>query len=281
MVAKARYIEKFEDANGITSYTFPLNLYEWETSQQFRNSLSPVIGGDYAYDFHRNASAPKDVAIETVRFANVGASAGSLEALIDTMRSSIHKAGRGKLWTLGSDGSRRWAWARPREMPTMVIGFGRFRYSPHIISFVRESDWNAESQTLGTQLINAAGTTTFNIVVGGNADVDDVVFRFRSNAAAGWVDVAMLNTSNGYQFSTSRDGTAVDHELKVDCGARSVKFSVDNGASYTNDYANFVYGSQQIDFMRLAGGGTNIIKVWVASGTPNFNLEWAFNAKYH
>jgi hypothetical protein len=281
VVARIRYIEKFEDRLGVQSYTFPLALYEYQSQQGLRIAQAPAVGADYEYDFHRYFPAPKEVGVETIRFLNIGNTAALLETQIDDIRNKLYSFGRGKLWALASDGTRRWAWGRLRDMPTIQVGVGRFRYTPHVLTFLRTSDWQEQNATTGSQAINAAGTVSFNIVAGGNAPIYDAVFRLRSNSATGWIDPTIYNNTNAYRMQTTRDATGSNDELKIDGNSKKILWSTDDGVNYANDYANFAYGSAQHDWFRLEGGGTSQIQISTPSGTPNFNFEWSFYAKWH
>ncbi len=73
-----RYLEKFESVDGLTSYAFPVDDYEYEPAQAFRRAEAAVVGADHAVDFLGAAPWPKAVGEEAVRFRLVRPEAGVL-----------------------------------------------------------------------------------------------------------------------------------------------------------------------------------------------------------
>lgn len=274
-----RYLEKFEDRTGATSYVFPNKMYEWDSAQSLRTPLSPVVGASYSYDHFGYARAPKDNANESVRFFDVQASVAALETDLDSLRSKMYEAGRGKLWTLASDGTRRWAWARITAMPSINIITGMFRHVPVSLTFERMSDWYSETLTSANSGVIAATPTTFSIVNAGNAAVKNAIILLKSQGATGFTNPVLLNQTNGYQVSTTRDGVSATDILKIDAGAMAVQYSTNNGAAYADDYALATLGAQQVGLMQLEPGSNQFR--YSDGATPNLIISWTFYPAYH
>jgi len=276
-MAVQRYVEKFTNAADTISYTFVLNSYEWQSQQAFRTALAPVIGADYPYDHHGLFAAPRSEAREVIRCVYPSNTASNIEAAVKEARGEIARIGKGKLYTLDSAAARKWAWARAMASPSLSVSSGLANIAPMVFDFARLSDWFTTSQTTGSQTCDAS-PETFTINNPGDLPCLTVVFRFRSNGATGGTNMALTNTTNGFTFSTTRDLTGADHELKVDCGAYSVKRSTDNGANYADDYSLFTVGAGQVGFMRLEPGDNAMS--YTDGGTPDLSLEWSFFAPY-
>lgn len=84
----------------------------------------------------------------------------------------------------------------------------------------------------------------------------------------------IVNDSNDDEFSTTRDSTATDDELKVDSERATVERSTDDGSVYANDYSLFSIGATQVGFMRLEEGENDFH--YEDGGTPNEVVELRF-----
>ncbi len=272
-----KYLEKFESADAVTSVVFPLNLYEWSSRQDVAAPAGHPVGADYDFDFLGFGKAPKMNAAERVRFASVGTPA-SIDSAIQTIRADCYNIGPGKLYTLDNAGARLWAWARITAMPRFTVSFDNPRLTPVGLDFTRMSDWYDDTQTAVTEVITAT-SGSFVVANAGDAQVKNAIFRFRANTAGGLSNPALIHASNGHQFSSTRDSSGADDELKVDCGKPSVDWSTDDGVSYADDYANFAIGSLQVAFMILEPGNNTIN--YTCSGTPNFDIDYSFYPAYH
>ncbi len=278
MTANPRYLEKFENSAGTVTVTF--DGQEYEAQQAYRVAEAQVAGADYSHDFAGSAPWAKDVGIEAIRGELFGASAADVDTAFDSLVSKCRSVGRGKLYMVDGSGTRRWAWAKLTGRPSYSVHAESFFTLAYSMTFRRYSDWYATTATTGSQLIDTASEAV-TINNPGNAPVLNAVFRLRSNSATGAVDPTMTNTNtnNGYAWTTTRDLLAANAEIRVDCGASKVEYSSDDGATYADDYALFSIGEKQVGFMRL-DPGDNAIVMSVASGTPNYSLEWSFYAPY-
>lgn len=278
-----RYLEKFVGASGTPTLTFPLYFYQWAPTGPLRAFRSTGVDMGYAYDHLRNAVAPRDIAGEEVRFFVAEDTTALSEAQIDSIRGTALAIGRGKLWTLGSDGTRRWAWARLRDMPTMTIGAGRqgaggADRAPVIMAIDRFSDWFGENLISISQAV-VASPQSFVVNNPGNIAAQLVTIRFRANTAAGFVDPVLLNQTNGLTFATLRDSASVNSEVRLTTEGPAVEYSNDDGTSYTSDLANYVIPALQAALSYQLEAGDNTLR-YSGGGTPNLNIDITFYATF-
>jgi hypothetical protein len=269
---------KFENPYGELVYEFPRISFEHEQSQDVRNAFSPVVGADYGFDFHGELAAPKGFGQESVRFVIVGDTLAETEAALDEAKSRLYRAGRGKLYIEALDGTTRWAWARIGAMPNMRFGVANRSFVPVVVDFIRFTDWYGELIT-GSAVITST-PDTFTITNPGNAVIKALTLRLRSNSAAGFTDPLLLNQTNGYQIATTRDAASVNDEWRIDTdGEPRVRYSTDNGATYSDDYDLVTIGPQQVSLMQLNPGDNQF--EYTDQGTPDLTLEWSFYEAYH
>ncbi len=272
-----KYLEKFESVDTVISVIFPLNLYEWSSRQALRLPRGVAVGADYSFDFLGFQPAPKQDGQERLRFASVGADA-SIEAEMQLLRADCVQIGRGKLFTLDSSGNRLWAYARLSAMPSFTVSYDRPRITPQGLDFIRMSDWYDDTQTTGTKVVTAT-SGSFIIANVGNAPVKNAIFRFRANTSAGLSNPTLSHLGNLHSFSSTRDSSGANDELRVDCGKPSVEWSTDDGATYADDYVNFALGATQVAIFVLEPGSNTIN--YTCSGTPNFDIDYSFYPAYH
>ena len=272
-MATPRYAEKFTSDDGFSIvFTFPLNLYEWDSGDQALSSpFSPLTGAHYDYDMLGTALAPKRNAIESVRFVVKG-TAAEIEAKITEARQKCYRAGRGKLWALDSTGDRWFAYARLRSVPGFQLE------NPFVVpvtmDFARMSDWHNDTAITGDVTLDA-NPKTFSIDNLGNARVFDAVFTFKGT----FIDPALTNSTSGYVMASTRDGSNANHWLRFDCGKRRLEFSTNGGTSYAGDYANFVRQPSQVQFMVLEPGVNNFSCAF--GGVPSGTLSYSLYPAYH
>lgn len=271
------YLEKFENTAGTISYTFPLDDLEYTAEQAYRAATAELAGADYAHDFAGSAPWVKGTGSESLSFTIWGSSASAAVTEFDAMVGKLRQIGRGKLFALLPDGSRRWAWAKLTGRPSYVEQPLSFYNVPVNVRFERFSDWYATTATTGTQAITAS-PTTLTITNAGNAPVRSIVFRLRANGAGGFDAPMLSNLTNGYSIASSRTAAGADDEIRIDSGAVRVEYSTTNGASYEDDYDSATLGATQIGLFRLEPGANSIR--YTGTGTPALSLEWSFNAAY-
>lgn len=273
-MANPRYLEKFESADGVTSYVFPLKRYEWQSDQDVEAPVYSAIGADYGYDPSRFGNSALNPGRETVRALIVQTTQALVDTELDNMRSKLYKAGRGKLWALDAAGVRRWAYARADRMPSFKLGIGDFLKEAVTLSFTRFSPWYQQTPTAATQ-VAAATPVAFNITNPGNQPAYLMQFRFRSNVAIGWTQFTLTNTTNNYAFTYGRAAASANDECRIDTERLSCERSVDDGVNYTDDFANLTIPATQVQFMRLEPG-VNAMSIAIVGGTPNINIDYTF-----
>ena len=268
---------KFENSDASLSYTFQTQDFEWDESGDFKLSSVPVAGMNGAFDALQSAMAPVSLFREIVRFRILEASAAAVDTETDDLKSKLRRIGRGKLYVELAGGGTRWAWARARSPSVILFRTTDVQKQQARVEFLREPDWHGAADDSARNNITTS-PDTFTITNNGNIPTDIAVFRFRSDGASGGTNLKLENLTNLYEFSTTRDLTAIDHEWKVDCGRRSVEFSTDDGASYADDFSLFSLGANQVNFMLLEPGA-NSMRV-TGAGASGFDLEWAFDAPF-
>lgn len=279
-----RILRKFESLDSSKLYIFPLVDYEWESNQELRIPSVPLIGTDYGFDLLGDNPGLRGFSEERVRFAvHSKCDPADIDSEIDSLRSNMLRAGRGKGWTIDSDGNLRWALMRLTEMPSFSIVSINSQAAQKMLAVVaifrRQSDWFAEDQISGSGTIT---TSPDSIVVNnpGNLTAKRVIIRIKSNSSAGFTNPKVVNTANGHEFESETDAASVDDELKLDTSVPSVEVSFDDGVSYVDDFPNYVLppSTQRILSFNLEPGDNTL--VFTSGGTPNFDVEVLADAPY-
>ncbi len=293
-----RILEKFESADATRGVWFPRSRYEWSADQAFGAPLAISPGAGYAYDQLEGAAGIKQLAREDVRFefvdngfdgltwaelsalwtsydwTSMGLWGASVEDAAALLRRELAHIGRGKLWTLGRDGSRRWCWARAGQMPRLELRAGRAFVVPAVVSFARYSDWFGEDLESGSASI-AAASTAVTITNAGDAPVRDAVLTL----AGTFTNPTITNTTTGESVATTRDGASASDVLRIDAGRYAVERSANGGVSYSDDYDLVTLGTTQVALVTLQPGDNEFT---VASGgTPSATFAWSFYPAYH
>lgn len=270
-----RYAEKFTSLDGSTfSYTFPLVMYEYERGEQgIASAALAASGGDYAVRLLGTARGPKPIAKETVRFLNQGTPA-EIEGEFEDALEQMVEVGLGKLWSLGSDSSRRWCYAELAAVPGMLLTTSLRMSVAQVLEFNRFSDWYDE------EAIGEDGEFTLDddpdaITVNnpGNAPVYNAVITLKGT----FTNPVITNTENGDVLQSTRDGSNPDHWLRFDCGRNVVEFSTDGGDTWADDYANFVRASGQVRLMRFEPGNNDL----TVAGADTADLVFEFYGAWH
>jgi len=268
----------YESEDGSISVTFGTAQLEYDQSQEYRIASVPLVGADYEHDFLGRYQSPKADGVEIVRWMILGVNDDALtEDTFDDLVSKIDRIGRGKLWTIDSQSTRRWCRARATKRPVPVIGAEIVNHMPVECEFKRSSDWYGETLQTGSQLLDST-PEPFNITNPGNMRVRDAIFRLRSNSATGFTNPQFVSQGVGMQIASTRDAVSADSELRIDAGEMRVEWSNDNGSTYTDDYDKVTVPVTQVGLLDLEPGVNSII--YTDGGTPNATLEWEFYAAY-
>lgn len=271
-MAAPRYAHKFTNAAGTIELTFPTNRLEFEESYPLRSTSQIMAGSSYAYRLLGNSAPYKAVADIRIRFLVVDTTETGIDTAIDALKQKSLGVGFGKLWSIGADASLRWCWAEVKEGPSIIVTAGRNLIVPSGLSFARFTDWADDTLTEEGEAINA-DPDTITISNAGNAKVFDAIITIRGT----FTNPSIVNTTNGYHFSSTRDGSAAAHWLKIDCGKGTVQFSTDSGVTYADDKALFSRGTDQVNFMVLEVGDNT----WEIDGCNGATIDVDFYPKYH
>ena len=276
---RPRLLTHFVSPDGATSIRFPSAQYEWESRQGLRTALESIVGADYAVDLLESAVAPKETGEERLRGLIVESDSEAMDTEIAALRGGLQRMGRGRLWATVDDVEPAlWAWGRLASMPEVTLTYEHQRHAPFIAAFLRLSDWYAETETVVTDTITAT-PTVIATPNDGTATVRNAVIELSANAASGFQALTITNLSTGDSFQSSRVAQSANSILRIDAGKRSVQYSNDAGATWTNDYGNFSIGSKQVDFMRLTAGANNL-RYTQTTGTPNVDISVSYYAAY-
>ncbi len=270
-VAGPRHVYKFVSTDGTITALFPLARAEFSTDQPLMNATAAAVGMDYAVDLHRTGRAPLGVARETVRALVTAPDSAGLDSASDQLVSDIQAIGRGQLWSIGADGSERWAEARAVDVARPVVTYQSLRSAAVTLTFDRYTDWRAPDLTVATASLRS-GSVNVTVTNDGNGDVHAIRFLLEANAANGFATPAVTHGLTGETWASTRTAANNQHKLRVDAGAYTVERSTDNGATWASDYAAFSQGSLQVGFMRLLPGSQTL----VVTGCPNAELRIEF-----
>lgn len=262
-----RYLSRFQSADGTSFvYSFPTKQYEYQSTQEVISPVGGAIGADYGV---RMLGTSDPVVLENgherVRALYVGAdTAQDTEA--DNARNKLYRGAFGKLYSVGADGTERWAYAELSEMPGITVSFRDVNIQPMAFGFNRYSPWFGTAQASGQVAITAA-TVSFNVVNPSSLYSRHITIQIQAGGSGGVRNGSASNTTTGdiYQFT----GTAVSAndirklDTRVPWAARSTAVS----PAYTSDIANYTTPptTQRYLSFRLAPG-TNTIQ-YVNGGT--------------
>lgn len=275
-VEQLRYAEQFSGAVG--TVVFPLRQYEYEPSQGYRVADRPAIGLNYAVDMAGQDPWAKDVGIESVRFMLTGDTPAARDAQFESIVNGCRNGGLGSLYTIDSLGARRWAYAKLDSRPGYSSRTSMWGQTAVTLRFRRYSDWQSVNPVTGT-IVASASPTDFVLTNTGNAPVEWMAFRFRSNSAAGFNAPLLTNLTNAWSIGSTRVAAATTHEVRIDTERMTVEWSTDDGGTYADDYASRTIGAKQAAFMRLEVGA-NAMRL-TSGGTPSMNLDYVFSPAYH
>lgn len=277
------YPSKFESLDASLSYTFSLHNMEAQFEQGMRVPLSIGVGSDYAHDHLGYGIAPRSAGSIRIRQTIVETTEALVEAKIHEARAECLRIGKGWLYRTNQDATSHRCLARINSMPSYQRGGYQSLHMPLIFDFTQLSDWQGTSATSSSQLIDSPNESV-SITVSGNLPVYDVTFRLRNTGTTRATSPIVFNTTTGQRLCFLRSMNVADHELYYATASRLARFSDNNGASYQNDYSNFVGTDFQLN------PGANVLKVccgrphilpWLNTiGDSDFTLEWSYNERY-
>lgn len=234
-----RYLEKFTSADGNIAYVIPTHMYEWESSNALRIPTQQLVGADFAYDSLGFSLAPLELGIEAVRGLIVADTLALAEIERDDMAAKMYLAGRGLIYILNDDGTRRWSWGRLLEIPQFSVtpSFSHRGVIPFIARFQRYSTWFTTDLSSILQTITTASyTLTFNNP--GSIPTKSTIIRLKSLSTAGFTNPKLVNATTGYTFETARDAVGIGDMVRLDTERGAVEY-LDRAAQFTG--ANLEY----------------------------------------
>lgn len=276
-----RYPEKFEDTGGTLTTTFDLHRLEAGEEQSWDASISDVLNADYPFRHTGTAPGKKSVRKVSVNFEIVGsASATALDTAVDTMLGVLRRAGLGKLYTMGADGTRRWCWAAVLGRPGLPVANLNWIHQPVSILFDGFSDWFATSLSTFSTTVSTGESpksVTWNNPGTARMRLKITATALGTNGYQGGFTVA--NTTLGQSITTTRTSTSTNSRVEIDSNKQSIRYSTDAGATYTDDYASATIPATQRDLAIELEPGDNTI-VFTVANTPNVTFAAEGYAAY-
>jgi len=254
-----------------------LNRYEFQLTSPLRNVYSAAAGYPGEYDHLRTGRALREMVDAEVRYVIVNSDLSALDTAIDTLRARLYRIGFGKLVTVGHDGSERFYYGRVKTLPDIEVVATRPRIVPQVIPFRLHPTAYGAVQTL-THTFNASGAT-WVVNNPGSIEATEVTVRLRSNSAAGFTNPKLINQTNGYVVQSNRDAISVNSEIKLDPSVPAIYWSDNDGASYVDDFANYVEQPLQSLLSFVLEPGNNTIELQSA-GVVSLDVVLTFNAPY-
>ena len=267
MSYQPRILTSFASRDGLTSVTFGLAEYEWESTQGLYVPEAQLVGADYTFDQLGTAAPKKQAGRETLRFVVYEDTPAAVDTKIDELVAECVSIGLGKLWMTAADGTLRWAYARALSLPSLRWSAGDNFRKAVSLEFRRQSDWYDQSQTTVTTTVNevSEGFTISNTT--GQRILGPVLTLYGVWSGT----VTILNNTNGYGIVyTGAAGASNNDRVRFDAAANRVDRSADGGVTWTSDYSNFArYSTAQVQQMILETGDNDFI---VTSTGPNATL---------
>lgn len=256
--------------DGSISVTFPTADYDLAQRQSLSAPSEYVIGQHGSVDLLGGAPALIDDGEDTLRFTVRGATPADVDTAIDALRLKLYQIGEGKLFTIDSNGVRRWSLARAEALPEISWRAGDiFRKAASLMFRRKPFEYLAtaidvsEEITLdgATFVVNNPGTlpaTRVTITVSGS----------------GWDNFTVRNTTpvDGieYEFTVNRASASADDVSRLDTRVPSVEYSDDDGDTWADDFVSYEFpadNAQEPLTFALAPGDNTI--EFESDGTVN------------
>ena len=232
---------------------------------------------DWVHDYHGFAPSPVNPAIERLRFM-LDTDTDIPQNLADDLSqflARVYNIGKGYLIKIDPTGNEFRGVARIDNLASFTIATKQGLVVPVSMGFERETWWMPDTATDLTQLCDAS-PTEFDVEYEGTVPTQDIIFRFRANANIGTGDITVVNTRNDLEFTlTGVDLSDALYEVRVDCGAYTVRTSVDDGANYVAAPGIISLPAGQVPIMRLEPG-TNSMEVTNTGLTDNFDVDISY-----
>jgi hypothetical protein len=270
-----RYFIRFEKRDGLQSVIFPTHRYEYEQTQDLMMADMPLVGENYSYDQAAARPALKSNAVERVRFLHVGESE-MVDQEIDAFKRMVDW-GVGKIVTKGADGTERWAWGRPVEMPQINLTVENIMHFPQVAGFIRSSDFYTTEHDEEIDISSDPQTVTVENF--GNATAKDVVITLKgpfTNPTVTNNSALLEDTSTPYKLETSTDAASSATWIKFDARRNEVMKSTDSGGTWVDDTANYIRQDGQVRLMIFPSGVNSLVVTGVTG-----DIEVEFTDSWH
>ena len=260
MVTAMRYAEKAVSFDGTRTVVFPLDMYEFTDSGPLRNAFRAPELHNYAYDHLQRARSPRDLANVSIRFMASHDTPTETDYLVDQLKSTMLAFGPFWLYTLGADGTRRRAKCRLKAIPEIQVSYRRHWFAPVNLDMIRFSDWYSDQ--LITETINLVPPYPVEFAINnpGNLPADEIVIRVQSDGNPSFSQPDLQNMTNGFRFKSLRNATNADDEVKLDTAEPSIRWSVNDGATYVDDITNYSFPTTQAALSFLFDVGPNQLR---------------------
>lgn len=278
-MAGTRILDAFEATDLGTIYQVPRTMLEMDIAQQYRQTIVDALGQDFAVDLFGLSSWTKKPGLVTGRWLVAAQTESAVDTAIAAMLAAFRTTGRGKLWTRGADGTRQWAYAKVAQRPDTPVGWDKPFWVPVQSQWITFSNWLREAQATGTIVITASGQT-FTINNPGNAYVKGaggLVLRLRANTATGIINPQIVNNTTNEQCSSTTDSASANGELMWDFEKMQFRYSADDGASYSSDWANITIPAGQAGITLKPGDNTF---TYTGGASQSLNLDYSFSPAY-
>lgn len=253
-----RYFIRFEKADGSETAVWPPNRYEYEQQQSLQLAGMPLTGESYNFDNQGSDPSIKTNASERVRFLDLGES-DDIDDDVDNFKR-ILEWGIGKIVTKGANGTERWAWGRPTDMPALSFTVEQVFHAPIMVNFERSSDFYGVAHD---ELFNIADPETVVVTNGGNAYALDPIIIFKGPAIANPSvvnnSVFLPGTTTPYKLESSTVLAAGTDWLKFDARRNEVMKSTNSGVSWTDDSAHYIRQDGQVRMMLFRPGPNSLL----------------------
>jgi hypothetical protein len=258
VMAPRRWFVRFEKEDGSEVAIWKTNRYEYEQRQALQLAGMPLVGESYSFDNQGTEPSIKGNGSEAVRFLNLG-DEDDIDIDIDNFKRIVDW-GVGKIVTRGADGTERWAWGRPTDMPNLSFQVDQVYHQPVMLTFDRSSNFYGVEHD---ELIPTNGTETVVVTNNGNADALDVIIIAKglttSPLSVENLSATLPGTTTPYKVESTTVLPAGSDWLKFDGRRNEVMKSANSGGTYADDSANAVLQDGQLRMMVLKPGANSLL----------------------
>jgi hypothetical protein len=289
-MTRRRYLHSFESLDGVLSFEFPAERYEWDTGgDRLRSPKSVMSGASWQFRHLGNRRGLKDSATERVRCIAHG-TAQEQDDIVRASRGILHRIGYGRLWfksyvedehSAELVETMEWSLGELAEMPQFSVSYQSRGTLPIIFGFDRNEDLYQGDQIDVTQHITADGQT-FQVINPGVDVAMRCIIEVSSLSAAGFNHFKITNQTladNGfgklinYEFECLRAATSDDDVVRLSTIDPYVRFTTDGFTTYVSDFGNYPRPpAAQARYSFGLAGGVNTLRV-DSDGTVNCNVR--------